>query len=163
MKRLSLIAFLLVAGTISALAQGNTVVGKWKLSTFSTDGLTVNVDNPAETKKLLADQLKKATGSEPDSAQLEMMYNMVVPMFSSMSLEFTDKGKAIFNIPGPDGKVASETGTYEIDNSKGTLSTVFKKEDGTEKKETLKFSFDSGLLVVENGDKGEITRLKRVN
>ena len=163
MKRLSLIALLLVAGTISALAQGNTVVGKWKLSTFTTDGLTVNVDNPAETKKLIASQLKKATGTEPDSAQVEMMYNMTVPMFSSMSLEFTDKGKAVFNMAGQDGKVNSEAGTYELDKTKGTISTVFKNEDGTEKKETLKYSFDSGFLVVENPERGEITKLKRVN
>jgi hypothetical protein len=161
MKRLTLIAFLIAAGTASALAQSKTLVGKWKLSSISTEGITVNVDNPAETKKLLAEQMKKA-GQPSDSAQIEMMYNMVAPMFSSMTIEFTDKGKAFFYVPGPSG-ATSDTASYVADYTKGTFVTTSKTESGTEKKETSKFSFEGALLVVENEEKGELIKLKRAD
>ena len=162
MKRICLIAFLIVTGTVATFAQQKTMVGKWKLSSISTGGMNVNVDNPAETKKLLADQIKKGTGTEPDSAQVEMMYNMVAPMFSSMTLEFTDKGIAYYTIPSPAGTPTSDTASYVADYTKGTFTTTSKEEDGTDKKETSKFSFDGELLVVENAEKGEVIKLKRV-
>ena len=160
MKRLTLIAFLIVAGTFSAFAQ-NSIVGKWKLSSFSGDGVTVNVDNPAETKRVLAEQLKKA-GQPSDSAQVEMMYNMVAPMFTSVTIEFTNKGQAYFNMPSPAGGV-TDTATYVVNHANSTFTTTSKTESGNEKKEISKYSFEGALLVVENTEKGEIIKLKRAN
>ena len=164
MKRLTLIALLFIAGTVTALAQKNTVVGKWRPSSYIAEGMTVNLENPAETKKLLAEQMKKGTGTEPDSAQIEMIYNMVAGMISKMTLEFTDKGQAYVNVPdmAGTGMPTADTSTYVADYSKGIFTTTSKNEDGTLKKETSKFSFEGELLVVENTDKGEIIKLKRV-
>ena len=162
MKRLTLIALLFVAGSMAAIAQ-NSLVGKWKLSSYSGEGVNVNLDNPAETKKTFAEQLKKETGKETDSAQIEMVYNIVVPMFNSMTIEFTNKGKAYFNMPNAMGVSVADTVTYSADYTKGIFTTTSKTEDGNEKKETSKFSFKGALLVVENTEKGEIIKLKRAN
>jgi hypothetical protein len=161
MKRLTLIAVLFIAGSLAATAQ-NSLVGKWKLSSFIGEGTNVNLDNPAETKKALAEQLKKETGKDADSAQIEMMYNIVVPMFNSMTFEFTNKGVAYYSMPNEMGLTVADTTAYVADYTKGILTTTSKK-DGTEKKESNKFRFEGGFLVIEDTDKGETFKLKKAN
>jgi hypothetical protein len=163
MKRLTIICFLLAAGTITAFSQKNTVVGKWKPVSFTTQGISVNLDNPAETKKLIAGQISTATGKEADSAQVEMMYNMVAGMISKMSFEFTSKGQAISSIPDMAGMgiPTTDTASYVVDYEKGIITATSKQEDGTEKKEVSKFHFDGEFLVVDYDGKGEIFKLKR--
>ena len=159
MKRLTLIALLFVVGTMAAMAQKNTIVGKWKLSSYTGEGMTVNVDNPAESKKQLAEQMKKGTGTEPDSAQVEMIYNSIAPMFAAMTFEFTDKGKAFVTVPDATGSSKTDTASYVVDYTTGTF-TVTTKDAGKDKVDSNKFRFDGELLAVET-DKGEVIKFKR--
>jgi hypothetical protein len=161
MKQMVLVAFLFLAGIGSAVAQKNSIVGKWTISSFSGDGMEINLDKPEATKKALAEQLKGATGSEPDSAQVEMTYKMLSSVFSTMVFEFNADGKAIFQAAGPMGEAKSDTASYVVDYAKGTITTT-SKEDGEEKKESGKIRFEGDLMVWEQDGKKEIIRLKRI-
>ena len=162
MKRLTLIVFMIIAGTTSVLAQNKSIIGKWKLSSFSGQGMNVDLDNPAETKKLIAEQMSKQ--GTIDSAQLEMSYNMLISMFGSIAFEFTDKGKAYFTKPSPfGGEPVMDTVTYVADLKTGLFVTTQKTPGGEEKKDTGKISFDGDLLVMENSEEGVVLKLKRAN
>ena len=159
MKHLLLIAFLVMAGT--AFAQKNTVVGKWGFASISTPDITVDLENPAEAKKYLVEQVKKESGTTPDSAQIEMAYTMMTSMFNQMTFEFNKEGKATFSAVGMDGSTESETVQYTVDYDKGTLTTI-EMEDGKEKKETMKIRFEGDYLYMTKAEKNETIKVKKV-
>lgn len=159
MKHILLIGLLVVAGT--TFAQKNSVVGKWGFAAISTPDFSIDLENPAATKKYLADEVKKESGTVPDSAQLEMAYNMMSMMFKEMSFDFAADGKAVFTAMGEDGGPKTESVKYTVDYAKGTLTTI-ETEDGKEKNETVKIRFEGDYLIMENTVKGETVKVKRV-
>lgn len=160
MKQL-VVVFLSLALVFSAEAQNKTIVGKWMLSSFSGDGLSVDLENPTTTRKALAEQLKAQMGTEPDSSMIELTYQMLVPTFNAMSVTFTSDGKAIYQSAGKNGQVISDTASYTADFTKGILTTVI-KTGGEEIKEVGAISFENELLVIRHEEKGEIIKMKRV-
>ncbi len=160
MKQL-FVLFLSLAVVFSAQAQNKTIVGEWKISSFSGDGLSIDLENPSASKKALGEALKKEMGSEPDSSMIELTYNMLVPTFNSMSITFLNDGKAIYQSADKNGKIISDTASYTADLTKGLLTTIT-KEGEAEKKETGVISFENDLLVIRHDDRGETIKLKKV-
>jgi len=160
MKQL-FVLFLSLAFVFSAQAQNKTIVGKWMISSFSGDGLSIDLDNPSVTKKTLAEQLKKEMGAEPDSSQIEMTYQMIIPMFNAMTFTFTTDGKAIYQTVDKNGQLISDTASYSADFTKGILTTV-SKEGSEEKKESSGISFENDYLVLHHNERGEVIKLKRI-
>jgi hypothetical protein len=160
MKHILLIAFMAILGTGSVYAQKNTIVGKWKFASLSTPDFSMDIENPASTKKFLLEEIKKEGGQAPDSATLEMAVNMMSAAFKSMSFEFTESGDAIFIAPDEDGGTKAEKAKYTVDYAKGTFTTI-ETVDGKEKKETIKISFNGDYMTMENVEKKEVIKVKR--
>jgi hypothetical protein len=161
MKKFLMIALLVVAGTSVAFAQKNSVVGKWQITGFSSEGMSIDLENPASGKKVLAEQLKKETGQTPDSATIEMTYNMMASMFSSMSCEFTQDGQAIFSMPDESGNTKKDIAKYTVDYTAGTLTTIESK-DGKQETDVMKIKFEGEYLSLDNTKKGEVLKIKRI-
>src|SRR5215212_3115453 len=129
LQRSLLIVLVVIIGTASANAQKNSIVGKWKVASLNVEGLSIDLENPEATRKLLADQIQKESGKTPDSATISMAYNMMTMIFEGMRMEFTASGKGIYVIPDPSSGMKTDTANYTVDYTKGVLNTV-SKEDG---------------------------------
>jgi len=160
MKHLLLVAFLAVAAGGQALAQKNSIVGKWNFASLSTPEFSFDLENPAATKKMIIEEVKKEGGAPLDSAMLDMAFNMMASAFKSMSFEFTADGQAVFSAPGEEGGLKKDIASYTVDYTKGTLTTT-ENIDGAEKKETIRISFAGDYLTMENVEKKEIIKVKR--
>lgn len=161
MKNILLVALFAIIATSSGYAQKNTIVGKWKFASLSTPDFSMDVENPASTKKILLEEIKKEGGQAPDSATLEMAVNMMSSAFKSMSFEFTESGDAIFIAPDADGDgTKTEKAKYTVDYDKGIFTTI-EMVEGKEKKETVKISFNGDYMTMENAEKKEVIKVKR--
>jgi hypothetical protein len=161
LQRSLFIGLLVIIGSGSAMAQKNTVVGKWKVAAIDIVGLSIDLENPVAAKKLLADQIKQS-GQSADSATIEMAYSAMTMMLDKMYIEFTSDGKGIYVIPDPMAGTKTDTAAYTVDYEKGLLNTV-KKEGGVDKKEQANIKFDGDYLtMVKNNEEKDTIKLKRV-
>ena len=161
MKRLFLFALLAVMACGAAVAQKNSVVGKWKIASINVDGMDLDLENPASIKKMLTEQIQKESGQVPDSNTVNMAYSMMAQALEGMRLEFTAGGKGFFEMPNPMGATQKDTCSYTMDYATGIMKTVDTK-DG--KKEQMTFQFVGDYLVMTKQEaKGpEVVKLKRV-
>jgi hypothetical protein len=159
MKKSFLVLVLFVFCGISALyAQTNSLVGKWKVASFKAEGIELDLENPEQIKKIMKEQMLKESGKAADSAQLEMIYQILTSTFSQIQMEFTRDGKAKFIVPNTGETDKPKDATYTVDYTKGTLTTI--EKGGV--KENLTFTFEGEYLVLTNPAKGNETfKLKR--
>lgn len=154
MKKQWLIVVAAVLLSVASFAQKNSIVGKWQIASIKTNGLDMNLENPAALKKMMSEQMEKE-GQKPDSAQLEMVFNMLTAVFNGMRMEFKADGTANFVVPnGQGGEPKTEIAKYTADYTKGVLTTV-SNQKGTEKKEDMTFKFEGEYLILHKEDKGE--------
>jgi hypothetical protein len=159
MKRLLLAGLVVLLGTVGAMAQ-NSIIGKWKVASVNAEGMTIDLEKPENTKKLLAAQFAKESGKEADSATINQMYTMFTTVFQGMSIEFTKSGMGIFTMSNPrESGVKTDTARYTVDYAKGIMNTV-SKEEGKEKHEQMNIKFEGEYLVMAK-EEGETIRLKR--
>lgn len=165
MKKQLLLFVLTLVLAVSGSAQTKSVVGKWKIASLQTAEMNINLEDPQSIRKMMADQMEKGSGQKPDSAQLEMIVNMLTSTFRDLRMEFTAEGEANFTVPNPQGGEAkSEKGTYTADYAKGVMTTTM-KEGATNKKENFNIRFEGDYLILgKTGDgPSETLRLKKVN
>jgi hypothetical protein len=159
MRHLFLLLFLatLAAGTFAQ--HTNSVIGKWKLVKLATqDGTVYEVDNPAAMKKLLAKQMKEESGADPDSAALNLTYELVMPGFEAMTFAFTNNGKMTFTSMDDDGAIKTDVSTYTVNYKKGEIISKY-TEDGQKVEEVLKLKFSGAYLIIITDDGTEKTTL----
>jgi hypothetical protein len=163
MKKQWLFALVAVLLSVASFAQKNSVVGKWQIASIKTGGLDMNLENPADLKKMMSEQMEKE-GRKPDSAQLEMVFNMLTAVFNGMRMEFKADGTANFVVPNPQGgEPKTELAKYTADYAKGIMTTV-STQKGTEKKEDMSFKFEGEYLILHKegkGEEGETLKLKK--
>src|SRR5215204_4191057 len=99
------VAVFIMALSMPAVAQKKSLVGKWTIVSLDAEGISINMEKPAESKRIFASQIEKETGSKPDSAMVENAYASLSSMFATMKLEFTSTGKGIYHVPLPSGEV----------------------------------------------------------
>lgn len=162
MKRVLLMMLVVLLGTGAVVAQQKSVVGKWKISKIRTEGMDLNLEDPAAIKKMISEQISKESGAAPDSASLEMAYAMTTSLFEKMRIEFTADGRLLTRIVGPDGKANNEEAKYKV-NPKTAILTTTSKKDGKEMVEEQKVSFEGEYLVLEKkGQEAETVILRRI-
>ena len=145
-------------------AQTKSVVGKWKIASLQTPEMNIDLEDPASVRKMMSDQMEKGSGQKPDSAQLEMIVNMLTSTFRDLRMEFTSAGVANFTVPNPAGEAKSEKGTYTADYAKGVLTTTM-KDGKQDKKETFNIRFEGDYLILGKTGEGssETLKLKKAN
>jgi len=161
MKKFFMFAMLVIAGAGAARAQGNSIVGKWTIVAFNGSGMSIDFNDEAGTKKAMAQKMKEQTGQTPDTAQINMIYNMVVPTLKNTVFEFTSGGKAIYQTTSPSGEKMSDTATYKLDAAKGTITTTAMVE-GSQKTEVGKYRWEGSTLVLQQSDRDEVIKLKKM-
>lgn len=150
-----------------AAQQPGTVVGKWSIVKIKVDGLVLDPANPEKTKKDLAVQMEKDTGTKPSASEVNEAYEELLNAFTATTFEFTTDGKAITRTVDGDEKL-EEVSKYTVDYTKGTLvTTTWYKEDNYTEKRSANIRFVNGLLVMkfEKSDDNSVEEmtLKRIN
>ena len=161
MKRLFIAGIVVLMAAGGVQAQSNTIVGKWKIASLQGGGLSLDLENPENTRKALAEQIAKESGKPADSATLAQTLTMFTSMFENMSLEFTKDGKGIYIMGDGMGGTKSDTATYTVDYAKGIVKTV-SKEEGQAKNEEMTIKFEGDYLTMVKVTDGETVKLRRI-
>src|SRR5688572_12909976 len=141
------IALFILLLSVPALAQKNSVVGKWTIVSLDAEGISINLEKPEESKLRLAAQIEKKTGSKPDSAVLENAYAEMSSLVTGTIVEFTSSGKGIFYAPMGSGEIKKDTATYTVDYEKGILNTI-SLEEGQQINVITKIKFEGEYLTL---------------
>jgi len=161
MKHILLIgAILLVSNFASFGQQTKTVVGKWRISKIVTPELTIDVDNPAVTRKELEKQIEAGSGQKASAEMIDQAMEGIMAGMKDSYFEFKADGKVkMGGAMNTGGTVDDET--YTVDYKAGTITVVSKGN----KKEIFNFKFvgnDLILDITEEGKKSVLT-LKKYN
>lgn len=92
--------------SVATFAQNKTVVGKWKLSTLTAQGVTFNIEDPQQIKGELKKQFE-ASGAQADSAMVEMVFKSIYDALANMVFDFGTNGKLTMNV-SQDGQEKKE-------------------------------------------------------
>lgn len=127
--------------SVATFAQNKTVVGKWKLSTLTAQGVTFNIEDPQQIKGELKKQFE-ASGAQADSAMVEMVFKSIYDALANMVFDFGTNGKLTMNV-SQDGQEKKEEEDYTVDYAKGVIVSK-----GREKEQNIAFKFDNDNLIL---------------
>ena len=158
-QRCFIVLFILLL-SVPALAQKNSLVGKWTIVSLDVLGMTINLEKPAESKLKIASHIEKEKGSKPDSVVVENAYAEMKSMFAGTIVEFTSSGKGIYYVTLPSGEIKIDSATYVVDYDKGILTTI-SFEEGQQINVITKIKFEGEYLTLIKGEQQELVVFKR--
>jgi hypothetical protein len=150
--------FCLIVFTLPGIAQNITeaqLVGKWKLSAATFEGIYMDLSSPENLKASLYSSIQKlAPGKEltaDDSARVEESAVAMKQQFSKLHLEF-EKGNRCSGMLVMDGENDTFTGTYSIKKNVLVIN-----ENGQQKveKSKIKMPDKDTFIMTMNTDEGK--------
>jgi len=144
MKRIFFFA-VLTALSFSVFAQEKSVVGKWKLTKLNSQGVTFNIEDPAQMKSELTKQFE-ASGQPVDSNMVNMVFNQLYLSLSTLTFDFGSDGKLLIDAKSEDAPKKEEE-NYTVDYTKGVITSKSKEK---EQKIGFKFEGETLILTVED-------------
>lgn len=151
MKKI-ILPFLLCIAVFAVQAQNKitktSIVAKWELAALNIEGLLF-YDVEKDSIALSGEIITQLAAAGQDSAGAAEMMKGQFGAMKEIVFEFNADGS--YSISGsPDGK-GTELGTYEVDETKGTLTMKGKKTG--EEKQVITATFKNNRLLLDMGEK----------